>query len=180
MYERAADEVLNATFATSQRAWLPCNSADAACLRRAIASFAERAWRRPLEDAEVERLVSPVASASAAGLSWEENLKAGLESRLDSLHTRSSTIPWSTFLRTSRMATDTTTAIFPPARSGGGVLAGTGRHSEFPNERMSNLFLAMLKKYGVNQLLWRFDRANRTLVHFDRMPVLSKTQRDES
>jgi hypothetical protein len=36
------------------------------------------------------------------------------------------------------------------AGSGGGVLSETGRHSEFPDEPIANLYLAMLQKYGVD------------------------------
>jgi hypothetical protein len=36
------------------------------------------------------------------------------------------------------------------AGTGGGVLAETGLHSEFPDERLSNLFLTLLQRYGVD------------------------------
>lgn len=51
---------------------------DTAYAREILARFAERAWRRPVTQAEVERLLKPVETALKLGDSFEESVKRGL------------------------------------------------------------------------------------------------------
>jgi hypothetical protein len=87
LHERSTDEVLDAAFATTDRAaWMPCATADTACARQVLEPFAARAWRRPLEAAELDRLAALVAEADAAGLSGTDSLKQGMKAVLVSPH----------------------------------------------------------------------------------------------
>ena len=87
LYARAADDVLDAALVASHRdKWLPCAGVDDTCTRQVIASTAARAWRRPAEQGEVERLLGLVNAAQADGLSWDESVKQGLKAVLISPH----------------------------------------------------------------------------------------------
>lgn len=51
---------------------------DLAYAREILKRFAERAWRRPVQDQEIERLLKPVAEAQKLGDSFELAVKSGL------------------------------------------------------------------------------------------------------
>jgi hypothetical protein len=56
------------------------------CLRQILGDFGERAWRRPLEDSEIDALLGVAALASAQGDSVEEGLKLAVRAILTSPH----------------------------------------------------------------------------------------------
>ncbi len=64
----------------------PAAGAESACADEILRTFGRRAWRRPLADAEVERLVLVVDSALAEGLDWEGAISVGLKALLVSPH----------------------------------------------------------------------------------------------
>jgi hypothetical protein len=69
-YFNAADGLDEQTFADTQlrAAVLSCapnSPSDLACMRRVIESFGRRAWRRPLERPEVERVLQVAQDAVA-------------------------------------------------------------------------------------------------------------------
>jgi hypothetical protein len=71
-YYAAADAVATQAFAdTAARARIltcaPASASDTACTKQIITRFGQRAWRRPLETAEVDRLVRVAADAVAEG-----------------------------------------------------------------------------------------------------------------
>ncbi len=51
---------------------------DAAYAREILKRFAARAWRRPVQDSEVDRLLKPVEQARGLGDSFEVSVKSGL------------------------------------------------------------------------------------------------------
>jgi hypothetical protein len=55
---------------------------DAACARKIIANLARRAYRRPVEDKEVDELVKLATSAQADGESFEESICLAIERML--------------------------------------------------------------------------------------------------
>jgi len=59
---------------------------EPACVRQILAAFMPRAYRRPVTDAEVDDIAALVTAARAAGNSYDEALKAGLEAVLLSPH----------------------------------------------------------------------------------------------
>ena len=56
------------------------------CLREIVSGFAERAWRRPLTDAEVDALLGVAALATSQGDDEEEGLKLAIRATLLSPH----------------------------------------------------------------------------------------------
>jgi hypothetical protein len=89
--ERAVGEVLDIAYADPElrpdgSPLFPCAFAEAACSRQVIESFARRAWRRPLEEAELGRLVALVAQAEASGLTWRDSVKHAMKAVLVSPH----------------------------------------------------------------------------------------------
>lgn len=81
--------VTEALASTSQRGTLiPCNLAAEGdtCARQVLKTFAYRAWRRPVTDAEVERLMAVAAVARANGDGAEEGLSLALRAILLSPH----------------------------------------------------------------------------------------------
>jgi hypothetical protein len=68
-YYNAADAMAEAAFAdpTLAARIMTCATADAACFSQIIATFGARAWRRPLNDAEVMRLTTLATDAVTLG-----------------------------------------------------------------------------------------------------------------
>src|SRR5262249_6733129 len=62
-----ADPALRARIVT-------CTGGDA-CVRQIVRAFGQRAWRRPLLDAEVERLAKLVGEATAAGADFSGSIR---------------------------------------------------------------------------------------------------------
>ncbi len=56
------------------------------CMRQILGDFAERAWRRPLEDAEIDALLGVAALATAQGDAAEEGLTLAVRAILTSPH----------------------------------------------------------------------------------------------
>ncbi|HKY39310.1 MAG TPA: DUF1592 domain-containing protein [Polyangiaceae bacterium] len=89
VYMSAATTVISEALANmTQRASLvPCNDLAAqgeACVREALRAFAYRAWRRPVTDAEIDRLMMVAGAASAEGP--EQGLALALRAVLMSPH----------------------------------------------------------------------------------------------
>lgn len=78
VFEQAADAL--ATRATTvgaparQRVAVCSEWADAACRRKVLQTFADKAWRRPTTPAEVDQLVALAASGASAGASVDEQV----------------------------------------------------------------------------------------------------------
>jgi hypothetical protein len=68
-----ADPVAKAKILTCTQA--ETAPADGACTRDIIAKFGRRAWRRPLEAAEVDRLVKVAADARASTATFQESIQ---------------------------------------------------------------------------------------------------------
>jgi hypothetical protein len=68
-YLEAADKVVPAAFGNGaiRGRLLPCDPADAACARRTLAAFAERAFRRPASDADLAPYLGLVELARKQG-----------------------------------------------------------------------------------------------------------------
>src|SRR6185436_3664894 len=71
-YYNAADQIATQAFAdpTLKARILTCapaSATDTACTRQIITRFGQRAWRRPLEAAEIDRLVRVATDAAALG-----------------------------------------------------------------------------------------------------------------
>ncbi len=81
-YLNAAEKVARAA-APTLLAQLPCAAAsrDAACVESFVRNFGQRAWRRPLLDAEVARLLGVYQAESADG-GFEAGFKLALETLL--------------------------------------------------------------------------------------------------
>lgn len=77
-FERAADALATraATAGSPARQHLAVCSewADAACRRKVLQTFADKAWRRPTTPAEVDQLVALAASGATAGASVDEQV----------------------------------------------------------------------------------------------------------
>jgi hypothetical protein len=56
------------------------------CMRQIVGDFAERAWRRPLEDGELDALLAVAAFATAQGDDAEEGMKLAVRAVLTSPH----------------------------------------------------------------------------------------------
>lgn len=59
---------------------------EATCSREVLGKFAERAWRRPLETAELDGLVELAESARTGGDAWEDSIRLALKYVLLSPH----------------------------------------------------------------------------------------------
>lgn len=64
----------------------PPSPEDSECTRQILSTLARRAFRRPVQDQEIDALVELVAAAQAATNGFEESLKAGLQAVLLSPH----------------------------------------------------------------------------------------------
>jgi hypothetical protein len=85
MYQRAAEQLVNEALAGAQRTRLiGCDLAAGgdACARTSLAAFARRAWRRPVTDAEVDRLMTAVALARSKGDSYDQGMNLALQAVL--------------------------------------------------------------------------------------------------
>lgn len=88
-FEGGSDKLIEAAFLDpAQRARLvTCDLATGdACVRASLEAFLPRAWRRPVQAAEVDRLMALAASEALAGGSPEEQLKLALRGALTSAH----------------------------------------------------------------------------------------------
>ena len=59
---------------------------DGACTRQVLTTFTERAWRRPVTDAEIDRLMLVTDSAQAEGGTWEDGVRLAMKAVLVSPH----------------------------------------------------------------------------------------------
>ncbi len=83
---RAVVEAADAAGTLSQ--WLACDPASAgedACLRQVVESFGRRAWRRPLEDEEIERYTA-VGLTAATELGFDRGVQEVVAALLQSPH----------------------------------------------------------------------------------------------
>lgn len=82
VFERAAAELATraATMGSPARQHLAVCSewGDAACRRKVLQTFADKAWRRPTTSAEVDQLVALGAAAASAGASTDEQVGLGV------------------------------------------------------------------------------------------------------
>jgi len=88
-FEGGADKLIEAAFLDpAQRARLvSCDLASGnACVRASLEAFLPRAWRRPVQPAEVDRMMGLAATEAAAGGSAEEQLQLALRGALTSPH----------------------------------------------------------------------------------------------
>ncbi len=88
-FEGGSDKLIEAAFLDpAQRARLvSCDLATGdACVRASLEAFLPRAWRRPVQPAEVDRLMTLAAGEALAGGSPEEQLKLALRGALTSAH----------------------------------------------------------------------------------------------
>lgn len=90
VYQNAASAVVGEALGNvTQRASLvPCDllAQGEACAREALRAFAYRAWRRPVADTEVERLMAVAGVALANGEGHEQGLELALRAVLMSPH----------------------------------------------------------------------------------------------
>lgn len=92
LYERAADNLLTAALhdpgnAAVRDQLIFCDAdADQACASSVIRAFADRAWRRSVDDAELELLVAQVGTATAAGGTAEDGVELAFKHALLSVH----------------------------------------------------------------------------------------------
>lgn len=85
-YFDAADALVEETFGdpTLRGRIVTCATADAACTRKIISDFGLRAWRRPLEQAEVDRLAKLASDAVASGEDFTGSIKQVVKTMLSS------------------------------------------------------------------------------------------------
>lgn len=85
-YEAAAFDVASQVLASDgmRAALVPCASEDEACARSTLEAFGRRAWRRPLEPAEVDRVVGLATAAGETLGSWDQGVEYGLAAILQS------------------------------------------------------------------------------------------------
>jgi hypothetical protein len=84
-YAAASTEVVEATFKDPnlKARLVSCDlSTGTACIRSTLDTFLPKAWRRPVEAAEVDRLMALAATEAQAGGSAEEQLKLALRGAL--------------------------------------------------------------------------------------------------
>jgi hypothetical protein len=84
-YEAASNEVVENVFkdASLKARLISCDLATgSACIRSTLETLLPKAWRRPVEAAEVDRLMALADSEAAAGGSAEEHLKLALRAVL--------------------------------------------------------------------------------------------------
>src|SRR5205085_11178541 len=82
--ELAETLAANAMAANSpgRRLILTCSTTDDACARQVATGFAARAWRRPVDTGEANRLFALYTGARAAGFSFEQGVQAVVEGAL--------------------------------------------------------------------------------------------------
>lgn len=90
-YEGAARALVDELFARPQgdsvkASLLSCDTSDEACVRAVLEAFAARAFRRPVDGAELDRLLSLRATVDALGGPAEDSMKAALVGVLLSPH----------------------------------------------------------------------------------------------
>src|SRR5262249_9173504 len=85
-YFDAADALVEATFGDKalRGRILTCATGDATCTRKIISDFGLRAWRRPLEKAEVDRLAKLASDAVASGEDFAGSIKQVVKTMLSS------------------------------------------------------------------------------------------------
>lgn len=85
-YETAAYDLAEQALAseTGRERLLSCTEESSACTEEILAAFGRRAWRRPLEEAELARLVAVVEGASSSLGSFEAGLVYGVAAVLQS------------------------------------------------------------------------------------------------
>lgn len=84
-YEAASNEVVEAAFKNpgAKGRLVTCDlSTGIVCIRSTLETFLPKAWRRPVEAAEVERLLALADTEAKAGGSAEEQLKLALRAAL--------------------------------------------------------------------------------------------------
>ena len=84
-YEATASQVVDSVFATAaaKANLVKCDLATGtACIKSTLQAFLPKAWRRPVQAAEVDRLMTLAATEAAAGSSAEEQLKLVLRAVL--------------------------------------------------------------------------------------------------
>ncbi|MET0286059.1 MAG: DUF1592 domain-containing protein [Polyangiales bacterium] len=87
MYQRSAEQLVNSTLSGSERKRLVgCTTVDAACAESSLRTFARKAWRRPITDAELAKLKTVVELARTSGDSVEVGLALALQAVLISPH----------------------------------------------------------------------------------------------
>lgn len=89
-YFNAADALVETAFADGNLknrilVCQPSSDTDTACTERIIREFGARAWRRPLEDTDVERLEAVAADARALGEDFEGSTKQVAKALLSSV-----------------------------------------------------------------------------------------------
>jgi hypothetical protein len=85
LYQSAAESLVTTALAGSQRAKiLTCDLAamGETCARTILRAFGGKAWRRPLTDAEVDKLTNVAKIAPANGDSWEVGVNLALQATL--------------------------------------------------------------------------------------------------
>ncbi len=90
-YEASARSLIDELFArpdgdAAKAGILTCTTSDAACARSVLESFAARAFRRPVDSAEVDRLMALKDTVDALGGPAEDGLKAAMVGVLLSPH----------------------------------------------------------------------------------------------
>lgn len=86
-YEAASDELVETVFkdANLKAQLLTCDvSAGIACIRSTLEAFLPKAWRRPVQAAEVDRLMALADTEAQAGGSAEQQLRLALRAALTS------------------------------------------------------------------------------------------------
>jgi hypothetical protein len=89
VYHRAARQLVGDALgdATRRAALVSCDlAAGDGCVREVLRGFAYRAWRRPVTEGELDRLLAVVAVARAQGESTEQGLSLALQAALLSPH----------------------------------------------------------------------------------------------
>lgn len=84
-YEATASQVVDSVFTTAaaKANLVKCDLATGtACIKSTLQAFLPKAWRRPVQAAEVDRLMTLAATEAAAGSSAEEQLKLVLRAVL--------------------------------------------------------------------------------------------------
>jgi hypothetical protein len=86
-YFDAADALVEETFGSDSLRGriMTCTSSDATCTKKIIADFGLRAWRRPLETAEVDRLATLASDAMAQGEDFTGGIKHVIRTMLSSV-----------------------------------------------------------------------------------------------
>lgn len=88
LYERAAERLVDEAFAKPEMAskLIPCKIDDAACPRTAIAAFATKAFRRPVTDEDMTKLMAFVDLAKGEGQGSLEGVKLAMRATLVAPH----------------------------------------------------------------------------------------------